>query len=602
MSNLGSPWRKALGFLGFASVLGLAVATTGAQEFQDVTTIADYTPLTDEMLRNPDPNDWLMMRGNYEMWGYSPLDQINTDNANQMTLVWARAMGDGPNQGAPLIYDGIMFLPGGYDRIQAIDAVTGDLIWDYQRERQARSWAEGPIRNQHGDRQRSVFLYEDKVLAVTDDNTVMALDARTGQVIWETNRGGDGYASNSNGPIVVDGVVIAGSLCQHAPFGCYVTGHDVNTGEELWRNEVIPRPGEPGDETWGGTPYESRWCTGVWGQITYDPVLNLVNYGSTGICPASEAQRNQVGATLAGTNERWAVRPDTGEVVWRRQILPGDNWDQECTFEMMVIDTPINPNPDAQAMLAFNPDAAGDTRRTLTGMPCKNPVFWSLDAETGEFLYAKATWDGAQNIYESIDETGQPTINRAVVLDDLDEEVFFCTTFNGGRDWFSGSYDPERNIMYQATADRCTYMSARSDREPTAEFTYNVNSRQVVNPNKASGLVGRLDAVNVETGDTVWSWDTRAGNYSPTLSTGGGLLFNSGGDRYFRAHDADTGEIVWQTRLGSSGSGHASTYMVDGRQYVAIVAGNVTRNTLNVTPEVDMVFEGNMVYVFALPE
>jgi alcohol dehydrogenase (cytochrome c) len=591
--------RRITTLLVTAAALGAGTATVLAQ---DAAAVRDYTPITDEILRNPDPNDWVMMRGNYEMWGYSELDQINKDNVGQLTLAWARAMGDGPNQGAPLVYDGIMFLPGGYDRVQAIDARTGDLIWDYQRERLARSWTEGPIRQNHGDRKRSVFLYEDKVLMVTDDNTVVALDARSGQIVWETNRGGDGYATNSNGPIVVDGVVIAGSSCQVAPFGCYVTGHDVNTGEELWRNEVIPRPGQPGDETWGGTPFESRYCTGVWGQIGYDPELNLVNYGSTGICPASEAQRGQIGATMAGTNERWAVRPDTGEVVWRRQLLPRDNWDQECTFEMMALDTAVNPSANAEAMLAFNPAVAGQDRRILVGMPCKNPVFWALDAATGEFIYAKATWDNAQNLYASIDQNGVPTMNEEAILGDLTTERFMCTTFNGGRDWFSGSYDPVRNVMYQATADRCTYLSPRTDREPTPQFSYNVNSRQVLNPFKDNDLVGRLDAVNVETGETVWIWETRAGNYSPTLSTGGGLLWNSGGDRYFRAHDADTGEILWQTRLGSSGSGFTSTYSLDGRQYVATVAGNTTRNTLAVTPEVDMIFESNMVYVFALPQ
>ena len=147
---------------------------------------------------------------------------------------------------------------------------------------------------------------------------------------------------------------IAGSSCQVAGFGCYVTGHDAKTGKELWRNELIPRPGQPGDETWAGSPFESRWMTGVWGQLTYDPELDLVYYGSSGVGPASEAERKMPGATMAGTNTRFAVRPKTGEVVWKHQVLPRDNWDQECTFEMMIINTPVNPS--SAGMLAVNPE------------------------------------------------------------------------------------------------------------------------------------------------------------------------------------------------------------------------------------------------------
>src|SRR5690606_6306443 len=290
-------------------------------------------------------------------------------------------------------------------------------------------------------RKRGLAIYDNMILTVAVDNTLLALDATSGQVIWETNRGGDGYVGHGSPPTVVDGIVITGSTCQNAPFGCYVTGHDVHTGEELWRNEVIPRPGEPGDETWGGTPFETRWCTGVWGYITYDSEAHLLNYGSTGICPASEAQRNAPGATMAGTNTRWAVVPETGEVVGQRQILPRDNWDQECTFEMMLIESPITPHPNAQAMLSVNPDVGGETRRTLTGMPCKTPVFWSLDAETGEFLYAKATWDQAQSLYASIDETGLATMNEEAILSVPGQEYFFCPTFVGGRNWPSGAYD-----------------------------------------------------------------------------------------------------------------------------------------------------------------
>src|SRR5262249_37786069 len=170
------------------------------------------------------------------------------------------------------------------------------------------------------------------------------------------NRGGNLFVQNSSGPIVMNGVVVAGSTCQVAGFGCYVTGHNVTDGEEGWRNEMIPRPGQPGDDTWGGGAFGKRWMTGVWGLLTYDPDLDLVYYGSSGAGPASEVQRGTIGGTMAGTNTRFAVKPKTGEVVWKHQTLPRDNWDQECTFEMMVINTPVNP--DARVEL-------GDASREL---------------------------------------------------------------------------------------------------------------------------------------------------------------------------------------------------------------------------------------------
>ena len=151
--------------------------------------------------------------------------------------------------------------------IQAIDAASGDLIWQYRQEQPPA--ASFPAN--YGQRKRSIALYGDNVYFVSWDNTVVALDARTGKLVWQTNRGGNLLVQNSSGPIVANGVVVAGSTCQVAGFGCYVTGHDAKTGKELWRNEMIPRPGQPGDETWAGSPFESRWMTGVWGQLTYDP-------------------------------------------------------------------------------------------------------------------------------------------------------------------------------------------------------------------------------------------------------------------------------------------------------------------------------------------
>jgi alcohol dehydrogenase (cytochrome c) len=558
-------------------------------------TVANFIPVTDEMMRAPKSEDWLLHRGNYQGWGYSGLDQINKTNVKNLQLVWARVMEPGINEASPIVYNGIMYLGNPSDVIQAIDAANGDLLWEHRRTLPDVS----QLHAIHGQRKRSIALYNDRVYFVSWDNFVVALDARTGQVVWQTNRGGDYYASNSSGPIVVNGVVIAGSTCQLAGFGCFVTGHDARTGEELWRNTLIPRPGQPGDETWAGSPFESRWMTGVWGQLTYDPELDLVYYGSSGVGPASEAQRNMPGATMAGTDTRFAVRPKTGEIVWNHQVLPRDNWDQECTFEMMVINTAVNPDAAATGMLSVNPDARRGPRKTLTGMPCKTGIAWSFDAANGEFLWAKATT--MQNLVDKIDGKGLVTVNENVVLKDVGKTYFMCPTYNGGRDWPSGAYNPKTNVMYFQLANLCTDTKARGDRDPAPQYTYNTQNDTKFAPGKDK--VGRIDAISVETGKTLWSWETRAANYSPILATGGGLLFNGGMDRYLRAFAADTGEVLWQTRLASQAAGHTVTYSVEGRQYIAIPAGGgVNAVGTRMTPEADMPSGGNAVYVFALPQ
>src|SRR6266704_1803471 len=496
-----------------AALLCALVSTGNAQATSTPRTVPNFVPVTDQMMRAPKPEDWMMHRGNYQAWGYSPLDQINKTNVKGLQLVWARVMEPGINEMTPLVYNGVMYLGNPGDVIQAIDATNGDLIWEYRHPLPAMT----SFRSNHGQRKRAIALSGDHVYFVTWDNFVVALEARTGKLAWQTNRGGDFYVSNSTGPIVVGGVVVAGSTCQVAPHGCYVTGHDAKTGEELWRNTMIPRPGQPGDETWAGSPFESRWMTGVWGQLTYDPELDLVFYGSSAVGPASETQRNMPGATMTGTNTRFAVKPKTGEVVWRHQVLPRDNWDQECTFEMMVINSPVNPDANAAGMLAVNPDARRGPRMTLTGVPCKTCIAWSFDAANGEFLWAKPTTE--QNLVARIDPKGLVTVNEDAVLKEVGKTYHMCPTYGGGRDWPQGAYNPKANVMYVPLSNLCIDSTSRADRGPAPQFVYNTTNVGKFATGKDK--VGRIDAISVETGRTLWTWETRVSNYSPILATGG---------------------------------------------------------------------------------
>ena len=595
-------FKSVLVNVAFISVLGLSAHAQGPgpapaapppPPTKTVRPVTNFIPVSDQIIQAPKPENWLTYRGNYQGWGYSALDRINKGNVRNLQLVWSRVIEPGTNQATPLAYNGVMYLGNPGDVIQAIDAVTGDLMWEY-RHKLPEPGAMNPL----GQRKRAIALYGDNVYTVTQDNFVLALDARTGEKAWQTDRGGDGFVSNSSGPIVANGVVVAGSTCQYAGQGCYVTGHDARTGRELWRNTMIPRPGEPGDETWAGSPFESRWMTGVWGHLTYDPELDLVYYGSSGVGPASEAQRKMPGATMAGTDTRFAVRPKTGEVVWKHQVLPRDNWDQECTFEMMTITTPVNPDP--AVMLSVNPNARRGPRKTLTGVPCKTGIAWSFDAATGEFLWARATTE--QNLVAKIDGKGLVTVNEDAVLKEIGKTYHVCPTYNGGRDWPYGAYNPRSNVMYVQLANVCIDTAARADRGPQPQFVYNTTNVGMFAAGKDK--VGRIDAISVETGRTVWSWETRVSNYSPILATGGGLVFNGSMDRYLRALDADKGTLLWQTRLPSQVVGSPITFSVNGRQYIAVTSGGgpIAGSQLAPTPEADTASGANAVYVFALPQ
>lgn len=592
-------WKLALGLL----LASACVADAQAPESMKGTTVAPhplttYVPVTDQMLRHPDPNDWVMMRGNYEGWGYSSLDQINKTNVKGLQLVWARAMEPGINEATPIIHNGVMFLGNPNDVIQAIDAASGDLLWEYRRTLPSLAAFHN---NAWGQRKRSVFLYNDKIYTVTRDNFVLALDAKTGKELWEVNRGGDLSVTNTTGPIVVNGVLIAGSNCQEAAHGCYVTGHDAETGKELWRNNVIPGKGEPGDETWGGMPFEQRWMTGVWGPITYDPELNLAFYGSSGVGPAADVQRGIKGvATLAGTNTRFAIEPKTGKIVWKHQVLPQDNDDQECTFEMMPITTKVAPDPAAKGMMAVGRNAASASRRTLTGIPCKTSIVWSFDAAKGDFLWAKSTV--YQNLVSAIDPKGKVTPNPESFITDLKKTYHQCPTHAGGRDWPFSAYSPQTNVIYVELQNLCANYRVRADNIPSKPSDqYNTIGPQVISDGSTN--IGRLDAISVETGRTLWSWESPASNYSPVLATAGGILFNGSMDRYFRAFDQASGKVLWQTRLGSQVFGAAVTFRSGGRQYIAVAAGGgYNTGPVQLRPDLDQVSGSNMVYVFALPQ
>ncbi len=369
-----------------------------------------YVPVTDDMLLRPRPENWISFRNGYNLWGYSSLNQINAANVRELRLVWSLAMQPGPQEIEPLVYDGIMYLANAEDIVQALDATTGDLLWEYKRK------LPPDIGRLTGTnyRYRNVAIYDDKIFLATNDAFQIALEAKSGRVLWETRRADyKDQVAQTTGPIVVKGKLLNGSRCNPSsplPGGCFITAHEAEFGEFLWRVNVIARPGEPGGDTWGGLPMEARRHASAWMPGSYDPELNLVYWGTGVTAPVPEKLRGAGKADLLYTNSTLAINPDTGKLVWYFQHLPRDNWDLDHPFERMIVETTVAPSPDDVPWISPRV-RPGETRKVITGIPGKTGVIWTLDARTGEFLWARPTI--YQNIMTGVDvQTGRPIINE----------------------------------------------------------------------------------------------------------------------------------------------------------------------------------------------
>ena len=556
-----------------------------------------FVPVTDATLQDPAPGDWLMWRRTLDSWGYSPLDQIDRDNVDDIQMVWTRALGQGLQQGTPLVYNGVMYMPNPRDVIQAIDAVTGDLIWEYRRDRpdDLADYMLGSLI----DTNRNLAIHGNLIIDTSADEYVFALDATTGELVWETQILDYKVhpANQTSGPIIANGKVISGRSCapKGGPNACVIVAHDAATGEELWRRRLIPAPGEPGDETWGGVPFEDRKHVGAWMVPSYDPDLNLVFIGTSVTSPAPKFLIGGIENKHLYHNSTLALDADTGDIVWYYQHL-NDHWDLDHPFERLLVDTVVAPDPTTVSWI--NPRLrAGDMRKVITGIPGKTGVVYTLDRATGEFLWATPTV--AQNVITSIDgATGAVTENAELVFTREGEEVLICPTFvTGGKDWEAGAYSPLTNLMYYPLRNACARMLATTEGGVTL---YALAKRDQIAP--GTDQVGTVQAISAETGEIVWKFEQRAGTTS-LVATGGGLVFGGDGNGRFRALDHETGAVLWEINLGSSVTGFPITFAVDGRQYIAASTGTSlsSRDNMRLTPELRP-STGNNLFVFALPD
>ena len=549
-----------------------------------------FIPVTDAMLQKPDPADWLMWRRTLDGWGYSPLDQINRDNVAKLQTVWKRDMTTGgSNESTPLVYDGVMYLPNTGDKIQAIDAKSGELIWEYQR----------PLRDNRRGTNRNIAIYGSLIIDTSMDNSVYALNAETGTLAWQTQILDPTKPANaSSGPIIANGKIISGRQCQPGAGheGCIITAHDARTGKELWRTSTIPKPGEHGDETWGGVPMEQRWHVGTWMVPSYDPELNLIYVGTSVTIPAPKF--------ILGGNENkhlyhnctLAINADTGKIVWYYQHIV-DHWDLDHPFERILVETAVAPS--SSDVQWINPKVKpGERRKVLTGIPGKTGVVYTLDRRTGEFLWARPTV--SQNVIKTINgSTGAVVVNEETLFTRINQSVITCPGSTGGKNWPAGAYSPLTNTMYFPLQNMCQTATTTTDqRDPARVYGLTMVQQIPLGRDK----VGTVYAISVDTGKTAWKYEQRAGTLS-VAATGGGLVFGGDDVGKFRAFDDKTGKVLWETDLGSPVSGFPITFAAGGKQYVAVATGSslVANAALRLTPELRPAATTPNIFVFALP-
>jgi alcohol dehydrogenase (cytochrome c) len=538
------------------------------------------TPVTEAMLRKPEDGDWLTWRRTPDDGGFSPLTQINKTNVDRLTMSWSWPLPNGSNESTPIVHDGVMFVYGYGDVLQALDAGSGDLLWQYTRRL--------PKGVQPGNK-KSIAILGNHVFMATADLHMVALDVKTGNVRWDmpvvpaTARGN----WMTGGPLVAKGKVIVGTAGFEGGGG-FIVAFDAETGKEAWRFNTIPKPGTPAGDSWNGIPYEKRTGSSVWTPGSYDPETNLVFFGPSATYDTAPLRQRIADPKVTNdalySNATVALNPDTGRLAWYYQHFPNDQWDLDWAFERQI----------------FNMNVNGSMRRVVVTAG-KVGIFDVLEAKTGKYLTSMDL--GYQTLVKSIDpKTGFKTIDREHMTPGDGSAKSLCPHGEGGKNWIPDAYNPNSKLIFVPLVESCM------DLAPVAAGEHGLLSTGVrlslKPPPNTDGRYGRIEAINLETKKSVWVHRRRATSSSGVLDTAGGLVFAGYVDRTVAAFDDETGKELWHTRLSEVPTNTIS-YSVNGKQYVAVLAGNEgnhARLFMRMMPEIkNPTNRTSAVYAFEVP-
>ena len=546
------------------------------------TPLADFTAVTDASTAQPPPGDWLGWRRSYDAQGFSPLREIDTRNVQNLRLAWSWTMPAGSAEGVPVVRDGTIFAQSYGDIVQALDAKTGDLLWQYTHTLEQGA---SPFHK------RGITLSGDRLYIGTSDVHVVALDVATGDVVWDTKVGDFRKREGLNGgPLVARGKVMVGTTGTGVAAkigGPQIVGLDAATGVEAWRLGTIAKPGEPGDESWNGIPFEERSGASVWTPGSYDASTGLAYFGTGNTYDTGPLLKpNAPGQTSDAlyTNSTLAVNPDTGVLVWHFQHFPNDQWDLDWAFERQILDLPVN----------------GVTHRVVLTAG-KIGIYDAVDARTGEFLFSLDL--GLNNIVTEIDtRTGEKRVDSSRYPNGSVQLI--CPHGAGAKNFLPGAYIAARRTIVVPLNEACMDMFPVPG-GGTGGLSSGVNWGIRPRPD-GDGNYGRLQAIDLATRETVWTTRQRAPQTSGVLATAGELVFAAAFDRGFRAYDARTGRQLWETRLNDVSSSSPISYGVDGKQYIAIVVGEGGFHARSFAPLVPEFRSppnrGATLWVFALPD
>ncbi len=518
--------------------------------------LATYTSISPAMLSAPPEADWLMWRRTYDVSGHSALQQINRDNVDQLELAWSTALGQGGNMTTPLVHDGVMFIADTNNVLRVLDASSGTELWNYQH----------PSENLDG-RRIGIALHGDLVIVPHNDLTIVALNVRTGQLVWQyeistpidKNNAG-GYYSLRSAPVVANGMVIQGVGATMVPQGGFIVGVELATGIEKWRFHTVARPEDPiGGGSWNNLPLGARSGGSVWVPGSFDAELNLVYFGTAPTYDTGPLLPNLgldgVSNAALYTNTTLALRPETGELIWHFQHMPNDQWDLDWVYERHISELEIN----------------GESRKVVFTAG-KMALYDVLDAATGQYLASIDT--GVQNLVANVNPVTGEKILFPHATPNKETSHLVCPYALGGRNWQAAAFDDAAKMLILPLSEMCMMAAPGEGNLLSTGVELTPEPRP-----DSDGNYGRLQAINMATMELAWTHRELTPPATPVLSTAGGVVFAGFLDQTFKAIDTSTGNVLWQDTINHIPSSFPITYGVDGKQYVAIIRGQPSRFT-----------------------